>query len=120
MPPTPASRRVVPDTRVRDALIAVAAGAVILGLLGYALFFFGWQSASTGQAEGVIVSRQFVPQPETRITVGKGGLNTRQIDGEYSFQVRVPREHDKVYKVIVGKRDYETRREGERFLFFER
>ncbi len=120
MPPAPASRRIVPDTRVRDTLIGVGAGAAILGGLGYALFYFSEQSGSTGQAEGIIVSKQFVPQPETRITVGRDGLSKRQIDGEYSFQVRVPREHDKVYKVLVGKTDYETRREGEPFRFFEK
>ena len=119
MPVSP-SRRVVPDTRVRDTLIAVGVGAAILGLIVYAVLSFSAQSSATGQVEGIIVSKTFVSQPEERITVGRDGLNTRHIDGEYSFQVRVPREGDRVYKVLVNKTDYETRWEGERFLFFEK
>ena len=120
LPPSSSSRRVVPDTHWRDTLLAVGVGAAVLGLIVYAVLSFSAQSGSTGQAEGVILSKQFVAQPEERITVGRDGLNTRHIDGEYSFQVRVPREHDRVYKVLVNKTDYETRREGERFLFFTR
>ncbi len=116
----PPSRRVVPDTRLPDTLLAVGVGAAILGLIVYAVLSFSAQSNDTGQAEGIIVSKAFVPQSEERITVGRDGLNTRHIDGEYSFQVRVPRVGDKVYKVLVHKTDYETRREGDRFLFFEK
>ena len=119
MPPPP-SRRVVPDTRGRDTLIAVGVGAAIFGLIVYAVLSFSAQSSATGQAEGIIVSKGFEPQPEERITVGRDGLNTRHINGEYSFQVRVPREGDRVYKVLVNQTDYETRREGEPFLFFEK
>ena len=118
--PPPASRRIVPDTRGRDTLLAVGVGAPILGLIVYAVLSFSAQSSATGQAEGIILSKAFVAQPEERITVGRDGLNTRHIDGEYSFQVRVPRENDRVYKVLVNKTDYDTRREGERFLFFEK
>lgn len=120
MPPpiSPASRRIVPDSRLRDALIAVAVGAAILGMVGYAVFSFSQQSSATGRVEGIIVSKHFTPQPETQISFGKAGLNTRRIDGEYSFDVRMPQEDGKVYKVIVGKPDYETRQVGERFSFY--
>lgn len=117
-PPTSASRRVVPDTRLRDALIAVAVGVAILGVIGYAVFSFSQQASETGRVEGVIVGKHFTPQPETQITVGRNGLNARQLDGEYSFEVRMPQEDGKVYKVIVGKPDYETRQVGERFSFY--
>ena len=118
--PAPSSHRVVPSARGRDTLVAVGVGAAIFGLIVYAVLSFSAQSGETGQAEGIILSKSFVPQPEERITVGRDGLSTRHIDGEYSFQVRVPREHDRVHKVLVNKTDYETRREGERFLFFEK
>ena len=119
MPPPPAtSRRVVPDTRWRDTLIAVGVGAAILGVILYAVFNFSQEVSATGRVEGIIVSKQFTPQPEHQITFGKDGLNTRQIDGEYSFQVRLPQENGKVYKVIVGKSDYEAREAGEPFSFY--
>ncbi len=66
--------------------------------------------------EGVIVSKAFHAAPETQITVGRTGLNARQLDGEYSFEVRMPQEDGKVYKVIVGKPDYETRQVGDTFF----
>ncbi len=118
MPPPPVSRRIVPDSRKRDTLIAVVAGAVILGVILYAVYDFSRGVSESGRVEGIIVQKHFEPQPETQITVGKNGLNTRRIDGEYSFDVRMPQENDKVYKVIVGKPDYETRRVGERFSFY--
>ena len=119
MPASPsAPRRVVPDTRLRDTLIAVAVGVAILGLILYAVFSFSQGASATGRVEGIIVSKHFTPRPETQITVGKDGLNTRRIDGEYSFEIRMPQEGGKVYKVIVGKQDYETRREGEPFSFY--
>ena len=117
-PPLPASRRVVPGTRLRDTLIAFGVGAAILGLILYAVLDFSRQAGATGQVEGIIVSKHFTPQPENQITVGKDGLKTRQIDGEYSFQVRMPQENGKHYKVIVGKSDYETRQAGEPFSFY--
>ena len=119
MPPlSPATRRVVPDTRRRDTLVAVGVGAAVLGLILYAVLSFSQGVNATGRVEGIIVSKHFTPQPEQQITFGKGGLNTRQIDGEYSFQVRMPQEDGKVYKVIVGKPDYETRQVGEPFSFY--
>ena len=118
MPSPPASRRVVPGTRLRDTLIAAGAGAAILGMILYAVFNFSQQVSATGRVEGIIVSKHFTPQPESQITFGKDGLKTRQIEGEYSFQVRVPQENGKVYKVIVGKPDYEARQPGEPFSFY--
>ncbi len=118
MKPPPATRRIVPDTRRRDTLIAVVVGVAILGLILYAVADFSKGVSANGRVEGVIVSKAFTPQPEQRITVGKAGLNTRQIDGEYSFQVRVPTENGKVYKVLVGKPDYDARQVGEPFSFY--
>ncbi len=118
MPPLPASRRIVADSHGRDLLIAVVAGAAILGVILYAVFDFSRQVSTSGRVEGIILRKHFEPQPETQITVGKDGLNTRHVDGEYSFDVRMPQENDKVYKVIVGKPDYETRQVGEPFSFY--
>ena len=120
VPPVPPSRRIVPDTRLRDTLIAVVVGAVILGLIGYAVFSFSKGTGASDRVEGVIVGKHFTPRPEEQITVGKGGLNTREIAGEYRFEVRVPSENGKVYDVIVGKQDYDTRQAGEPFAFYRR
>ncbi len=109
----------MPDTRRRDTLIAVAAGAAVLVFIGYAVTYFSRQANASGMAEGVILSKTFVPQAETEITVGKGGLNSRQVAGEYSFQVRVSQENDHQYKVLVDPTIYETRQVGDHLLFKE-
>ena len=111
------SRRVVPDTRLRDTAIAVGAGLAVLGFVLYAVFALGRQAGSTGGVEGIIISKEFVAQPETQVTVGKGGVSSRQIAGEYLLRVRVPSEQDKVYRVEVDPAVYEARREGERYYF---
>ena len=116
-PANPASRRVVPDTRRRDTLIAVAAGAVVLAFIVYAIAYMSRQASATGMAEGVILSKHFVPQAETQVTFGKGGLDSRHIAGEYSFQVRVPQENNREYKVLVDPSIYDTRNVGDHLLF---
>ncbi len=115
--PTVSSRRIVPDTKWRDALIAVTAGAVVLGFVLYAVFALGRQANSTGWAEGVIVGKEFVPRPETQITVGQGGVHARRLAGDHLFRVRVPQETGKVYTVVVDPGVYDAQREGDWFYF---
>lgn len=116
-PTTPASRRVVPDTRWRDTLIAVVAGAAVLGFVWYAVFSLGRQANSTGGTEGVIISKEFVSQPETQITVGPSGVHSRKLAGDYLLRVRVPQKNGKVYTVIVNRLVYDAQREGDRYYF---
>ena len=121
VPGTPPAdpRRILPDTRRRDTLIALTAGVAMLAFLVYAVTYFSRQVNASGMAEGIILSKSFVPQAETEITVGKGGLDSRHIAGEYSFQVRVPQENDREYKVLVDPSIYETRLVGDHLLFKE-
>ena len=113
----PASRRFLPDTRRRDAFIAVAAGAVVLAFIFYAIGNLSRQVNASAMVEGVIVSKTFVPRSETQITVGKGGMDRRQLAGDYSVQVRVPAEHDREYKVWVDPATYASRGVGDHLLF---
>ena len=115
--PSAVSRRIVPDTRRRDLLVALATGVVVLGFIFYAFTNLSRQANASGLIEGVIVSKAFVPQPETQVSVGKGGLNSQQIAGEYSFQVRVPQENNRRYKVLVDPRIYERQQAGDHLLF---
>ena len=111
------SRHVVTETRVRDTAIAVGAGLAVLGFVVYAVFALGGLAGSSGGVEGIIVAKEFVAQPETQVTIGKGGVSSRQFAGEYILRVRVPSEEDKVYRVYVDRTVYEARREGERYYF---
>ena len=74
---------------------------------------------ASGMAEGIILGKTFTPQPETEITVGKGGLDSRHIAGEYSVRVRVPQENNREYTVRVDPTTYATRGVGDHLLFKE-
>lgn len=113
----PNSRRIVPDTRWRDRLIAVGVGLAVLGFVVFALFALGRQANAAGGVEGVIVAKEFIVQPETQVTVGRGGVTSREIAGEYVLRVRVPQEGGKVYRVSVDRVVYEAKRGGERYYF---
>ena len=115
--PTAASRRIVPDGRRRDLLIAVGAGLAVLAFVLYAIFALGRQANASGGVEGIIVAKEFVAQPETQVTVGRGGVSSHQTAGEYILRVRVPSEGNKVYRVYVDRAVYEVKREGERYYF---
>ena len=112
-PPSAASRRVVPDTRLRDTIIAVGVGLAMLAFVIWAMFSL----SSTSGVEGMIVKKEFVAAPETQVTVGRGGVTSRQVAGEYILSVRVPQENGKVYRVYVSAADYGSHREGERYYF---
>ncbi len=116
-PSSAATRRILPDTKWRDALIAVAAGTLVLGFVLYAVFSLGKQANSTGWTQGVIVGKEFVSRPETQITVGQGGVHSRKLAGDYLFRVRVPQENGKVYAVFVDPSVYAAQREGNRYDF---
>ena len=116
-PPDPVSRRVVPDTRLRDTLIAVGAGLAVLAFVAWAVISLSRTAASSGGVEGVIVKKEFVAEPETQVTVGRGGVTSREIAGEYILSVRVPEERGKVYRVYVNAADFRLHHEGERYYF---
>lgn len=113
----PSSRRIVPDTRLRDTLLAAGAGLALLGFVIYAVLALNRQAGASGGVEGIISAKEFIPQPETQVTVGRGGVKSREIAGEYILQVRVPSENGQSYRVYVDRADYDARREGERYYF---
>ena len=115
--PPSSSRRVVPDTKWRDTLLAVGTGAVVLAFILYAVISLGRQANSTGGVNGVIVGKEFAARPETQITIGQGGVHSRQLAGDYVFRVRVPQEHNRVYRVSVDPVVYGSHREGDSFYF---
>lgn len=115
--PTARSRRVVPDTRRRDTLIAVGAGLLVLGFVVYAVMSLSRTAQSAGGVAGVLARKEFVAQRETQVSFGRGGMTSRNIDGQYILYVRVPEEGNKEYRVFVSERDYNAHQEGEKYYF---
>ncbi len=66
------------------------------------------------------MSKEFVPRPETQITVGQGGVTRRQLAGDHLFRVRVPQENGKFTRLSWTLAVYDAQREGDRFYFLSR
>lgn len=110
---------------MKPVIVKSSKKELILGLLGGALLLgaivFGFMHSSkdlVGQGlTGKITAKHFTPRaPETEITVGKGGLKQRQVDGDYRFEVFVESEN-KFYTVWVDKTVYDAQKEGDLFYF---
>lgn len=104
---------VVPSTTRRDLIISIGIGVAVLALLFFGVMNMG--SRVVGNTlTGTIVAKKFTPAPEEQVTIGKGGVHARHIDGEYLFEVDVD---GRVYNVWVKKEIYEVKKEGETFVF---
>lgn len=107
---------VVVKSSKKEAILGVLGGLLLLGAIIYG--FVHTSEGVVGQGlTGKITAKHFEPQaPETQITIGKGGVKQRQIDGEYRFEVFVEAEN-KYYTVWVDKTVYEAQKEGDLFYF---
>jgi hypothetical protein len=117
-PPAPA-RVVVPSTTRREMLIAVAAGAGVLGFVGYGISVMsGWQKkASTNTLTGTIVAKHFTPAPEDQISFNrKRGMRSEHIAGEYVLEVQVKSEN-RTFEVPVDGSTYEAVKISGSFTF---
>jgi hypothetical protein len=100
-------------------LIAVAAGAGVLGFVGYGIVVMsGWQKkASTNTLTGKIAAKHFTPAPEDQISFNrKRGLKSEHIAGEYVLEVLVKAE-DRTFEVPVDASTYEAVKIGGSFTF---
>ena len=67
----------------------------------------------------MIIGKEFVPRPETQITVGVGGVHSQTLAGDYLFRVQVPQESGKIYTVSVDLSVYDAHGVGDRYYFNE-
>jgi len=107
---------VVKSTSAREVAIAVAAGLALLAFVLWGILFMAHDVSGHSLLTGTIVSKHFEPQPEEdQVTVGKGGLDEKKIDGIYSMEVRTP--DGQTYKVFVEKPVYQSRKVGDELSF---
>ena len=100
----------------KELFLGVIGGLVLMGAIIFGFLNMSRDVAGKG-ITGKITAKHFTPHaPETQITVGKGGLQQREVDGEYRFEVFVEDEN-KTYTVWVDKKVYEAQKEGDLFFF---
>jgi hypothetical protein len=97
----------------KDLVIGIVAGALILGFVLWAIGSMGNRVADKW-ITGTVIAKHFTPQPEQQITIGKGGVDDRKIDGDYTFEIVAD---GKNYTVWVDKSVYDSRNIGESFRF---
>lgn len=117
-PTPPPGRVIVKNTTFRDAVVAGIAGVLVLVFIGYGVMSFKRDSdrASSSTVVGTIVEKQFNPAPQEEISVGRKGLRTKQIDGEYLMKVRVDGVAEP-YEVPVTRATYESKSVGDSLTF---
>lgn len=90
---------------------ALVIGLVIGGIaLIVGIFFSVWwlsQQNIEARMRGTVVEKEFIEAPEQRVTIGRSGLEARQIEGEFLIYVDVPNRAGQLtrYRVDLRTRD---------------
>jgi hypothetical protein len=95
--------------------IGIIAGVVLLAFVAWAILHMSEGVVGRGPLTGKIMARHFQPQPEEQLTVGRGGLDQKQIDGVYTMDVQTPDGHN--YTVFVDKSVYDSHQPGDSITF---
>ena len=105
------TRVIVPNTTIRDAIIAILCGVLVLGFVVYGI---AKMSAEPRQnlLTGKVVSKRFIPAKEELISIGSKGLKSKSVEGEYILDVKVDAEN-RTFEVPVDKATFEAKKEGE-------
>lgn len=111
-------RVVKPQTPVKLIVTSVLIGLFVLAFVVMAV----WQSQigiMDARERGVVISKEFIPQPERQITLGRqGNVAARDKEGEYWLKVEVSQRDGtkKLYDVEIMKKDqYEAIKVGDFF-----
>jgi hypothetical protein len=116
--PVPRPRKpplVVKTTTGRDIALAVSIGLALLAFVIWGIFRMSQDVTSNSLLAGQIIAKHFQPQQEEQVTIGKGGLDERDIDGVYTMDVRTSDGH--LYKVFVEKPIYQSHQVGDQLNF---
>ena len=116
--PVPRPRKpplVVKSTTGCDIALAVSIGLALLAFVIWGIFRMSQDVTSNSLLAGQIIAKHFQPQQEEQVTIGKGGLDERDIDGIYTMDIRTSDGH--LYKVFVEKPIYQSHQVGDQLNF---
>jgi len=108
--------RALPSTTMRDTLIAVISGAIVLGFIVWGIMTMSDKDPRQNKLTGTIVAKNYSGESEREITYGSKGLKAQETDSGYSFKIKVA-EREEPYEVPVAKVLYDSRKVGEQQTF---
>jgi hypothetical protein len=106
---------VVKGTSMRDVVVAAVIGLALLAFVGWGILRMSHDVMPAPLLTGKILAKNFTPQPEEQMTVGKGGLDERDVDGIYTMEVKTADGH--VCTVYAEKPIYEGHKVGDELTF---
>lgn len=92
--------------RKRILWMGILVAVLILGFIATATVFTFETSKSSGAFTGKIIAKEFTPEPAQEITIGRGGLVSQKIEGEYLLKVEAPG-GSRIFNVWVDKTEYD-------------
>ena len=114
-PPAPHKPFVVKSTTTRDVTIALLGGGVLLAFVFWGILHMSQDVNGHPLLNGKIVAKHFQPRPEEQLSIGRGGLDEKNLDGIYTMDVRTP--DGQTYTVFVEKPVYDSHRTGDDLSF---
>lgn len=111
-------RVVKPETPLRLIIVSILIGLCVLSFIFFAMFQSG-RGITEARMRGTVVSKEFTPQPERQITLGRqGSVTARDKEGIFMLTVEVPQTDGskKTYNVEIMKKDqYDAIKVGDSF-----
>lgn len=86
--------------------MGIVVAVVLLSFIVVATLFTFESTMSSGAFTGKIVGKEFTPEPAQEITIGRGGLASQRVEGEYMLKVQTP-DGSKIFNVWVDKTEYD-------------
>lgn len=91
--------------RTRILFGGIVVAMLVLGIIIWGTLSLDRQNRSSGSFTGKVIAKEFTPEPAREITVGRGGLKSTRIEGEYLLKVETPNA-SRVYNVWVDRSVY--------------
>ncbi len=98
--------------RARILWGGILVAVLVLGAIVLATMSLDRRMKSSGAFTGQIVAKEFTPAPAQEISVGKGGLQSTTIAGEYLLKVETP-DKSRMFNVWVDRTVYEEVKVGD-------
>jgi len=105
----------VPTYNRRDIILGIIGAIAMVGFIIYGVLAMFDRTDNRG-FHGIIVEKDFLPAAETQITIGTGGVTSRDLKGQYRLTVRVET-RDTDYFVWVDENAFRRYDVGDRYFF---